>query len=265
MLRLAFRAARWLMCRPAVLLMSADDEHLAAEAPGRFRRAWVGLTIGSVIWGIVLANMWGISWKVFRDPDLLIMPAAVTLALYCLWPFKRAIIALGRRLGGDSAGGQTVAIAVVVAVLAMCFMRLSPDWSRWEFPRLHPWIEWLRPQAKLYRVLMLMPAWGAWAMLIAVKFHRPGQRTEPQVAALARGCDALAVAGFMAVLLSVSIAYFHHLGLGGQVLVPLVTITAAIVGGVGFNRSTGGLTRQGLLAANMTTQIAFILAYLAGR
>lgn len=265
MLRFALRAAGSLAGQPAMLLMSADDERLAAEEPERFGRAWLGLIIGSVLWGLVLANVWGISWKVFRDPDLLIMPAAVTLALYCLWPFSRAVVALGRRLGGDSAGGQTVAIAVIVAVLAMCFLRLSPIGERFEFFRLHPWIAWLRPEAKLYRVLVLMPAWGAWAMLITVKFCRPGQGTEPQVAALARGCDAIAVAVFMAVLLGVSIAYFHHLGLGGQVLVPLATIVAAIASGIGFSRSSGGLTRQSLLAANLTTQIVFILAYLAGR
>jgi hypothetical protein len=82
---------------------------------------------------------------------------------------------------------------------------------------------------------------------------------------MARGCDALAVAGLMALLLGVSIFYFHYLGLGGQVLVPLATIIAAIAGGVGFCHVWGGLTRQGLLAANLATQIAFVMAYLVGR
>lgn len=248
-----------------MIFMLAGDDRLVAEPPERFGRAWLGLVVGSLLWGIVLANVWGISWTVFRDPDFLIMPAAITLALYCLWPFKRAVVALGRQLGGQSGEGRTVAVAVVVVVLAMSFMRLSPDWARWELPRLPWWIEWLRPQAKLYRVLLLMPAWGAWAMLITLKFCRPGQRTEPQLAAMARGCDALAVAGLMALLLGVSIFYFHYLGLGGQVLVPLATIVAAIAGGIGFSHPPGGLTRQGLLAANLATQIAFVMACLVGR
>jgi len=248
-----------------MIFMLAGDDRLAAEPPDRFGRAWLSLVVGSLLWGIVLANVWGISWTVFRDPDFLIMPAASTLALYCLWPFKRAVVALGRQLGGRSGEGRTVAVAVVVVVLAMSFMRLSPDWARWELPRLPWWVEWLRPQAKLYRVLLLMPAWGTWAMLIALKFCRPGQRTEPQLAAMARGCDALAVAGLMALLLGVSIFYFHYLGLGGQVLVPLATIIAAIAGGVGFCHVWGGLTRQGLLAANLATQIAFVMACLVGR
>jgi hypothetical protein len=248
-----------------MIFMLAGDDRLAAEPPERFGRAWLSLVVGSLLWGIVLANVWGISWTVFRDPDFLIMPAASTLALYCLWPFKRAVVALGRQLGGRSGEGRTAAVAVVVVVLAMSFMRLSPDWARWEFPRLPWWVEWLRPQAKLYRVLLLMPAWGAWAMLITLKFCRPGERTEPQLAAMARGCDALAVAGLMALLLGVSIFYFHYLGLGGQVLVPLATIIAAIAGGVGFCHVWGGLTRQGLLAANLATQIAFVMAYLVGR
>jgi len=158
-----------------------------------------------------------------------------------------------------------VAVAVVVVVLAMTFMRLSPDSYRGEFPRLPWWIAWVRPQDKPYRVLLLMPAWGTWAMLITLKFCRLGERTEPQLAALVRGCDAVMVAIFMAVLLGVSIFYFHYLGLGGQVLVPLATIVAAIAGGIGFCRPPGGLTRQGLLAANLATQIAFVMAYLVGR
>jgi hypothetical protein len=247
-----------------MILMLAGDERLAAEPQDRFGRAWLGLAVASLLWGIVLANVWGISWMVFRDPDFLVMPAAITLALYCLLPFKRAVVALGRQLGGQSADGHTVAVAVVVVVLAMSFMRLSPDWARWEFPRLPWWIEWLRPQAKLYRVLLLMPAWGTWAMLITLKFCRPGQRTEPQLAAMARGCDAVVVAIIMAVLLAVSIFYFHYLGLGGQVLVPLATIVAAIAGGVGFCHVWGGLTRQGLLATNLATQIVFVMAYLVG-
>ncbi len=250
---------------PAVLLMSADDERLAGADPARFKWAWLGLAIAGLVWGVALACVWGAAWKVFGDWGFLVMPAAMTLAFYCLWPFSQAVIALGRRIGGKSAERRALVIVVVVVVMAMCFMRLSPDWQRQEFPTLAWWIAWVRPQAKLYRVLVLMPAWGAWAMLITVKLCRPGERTEPQVAALARGCDAVVVAGFMAVLLGVSIAYFHHLGLGGQVLVPLATIVAAIASGIGFSRSSGGLTRQGLLAANLTTQIVFVLAYLAGR
>ncbi len=261
----ASRAIGWLANQPAMIFMLAGDDRIAAEPPERFRRAWLGLAAGAMLWGVVLANVWGISWMVFRDPDFLIMPAAITLALYCLWPFKRAVAALGRQVGGPSAEGRAVAVAVLVVVLALSFIRLNPDWARWEFPRLPWWVEWLRPQAKLYRVLLLMPAWGMWAMLITLKFCRPGQRTEPQLAAMARGCDALAVAGIMAVLLGVSIFYFHYLGLGGQVLVPLATIAAAIAGGIGFCRGPGGLTRQGLLAANLATQIAFVMAYLVGR
>ncbi len=250
---------------PAVLVMSADDERLAGEDPERFKRAWLGLAIAGLVWGVVLACVWGAAWKVFGDWGFLIMPAAITLAFYCLWPFSQTVTALGRQIGGKSAERRALAIAVVVIVMAMCLMRLSPDWQRQEFPTLAWWIAWLRPQAKLYRVLVLMPAWGAWAMLITLKLCRPGERTEPQIAAMARGCDAIAVAVFMAVLLGVSIAYFHHLGLGGQMLVPLATIVAAIVGGIGFSGVSGGITRQGLLAANLSTQIVFIMAYLAGR
>ncbi len=212
-----------------------------------------------------MACVWGAAWKIFGDWGYLMMPAAMTLALFCLGPFSRSVAALGRQVGGRSSERRTVAVAVLVVVMAVCLVRLSPDWHRQEFPRLAWWIAWIRPEAKLYRVLVLMPAWGAWAMLISAMFCRPGKRTEPQIAAFARGCDAIAVAGLMALLLGVSIAYFHHLGVGGQVMVPLATIVAAIASGVGFGRAPGGITRQGMLAANLATQIVFILTYLASR
>ena len=233
--------------------------------PERFGRAWLGLAVGAVAWGIALACVWGAAWGIFRDWGFLVMPATATLAFYCLWPFGRAVTALGQQFGDDSADRRTLGIAVIVVVLAMSFLRLTADWERRELFDLPTWIAWVRPQTKLYRVLVLMPAWGVWAMLITTKFCRTNERTEPQVAAMARGCDAFAVALFMAVLLAVSIVYFHHLGLGGQAAVPLIPVVAAIASGVVFCRTSGGLCRGGLLATNLTTQMAFLLAYLAAR
>ncbi len=260
----------WLARRPGYMLLSAPDERLAAEPPERFRHAWIGLMAVSLLWGLVLLNLWGIAWKVFRDYDPLVMPAMVTAGLFCLWPFRRGIAALADLLAGRDATGRAVTAAALVLLVAFGLLGLKPDWDRWE--HLPWWLTWLRPvlpllrpQAKLYRVLVLMPLWGGWAMVIAVKFSRPTPRTEPQIAAFARGCGALVAAACMAVLLLVSIAYFCHLGTGSVVILCVVPILAAIAGGVGFCWRAGGPTRRALLSANVATQIAFLVTYLAGR
>jgi len=255
----------WLARRPAYMLLTAADASLAGEPPRRFARTWIELMGLSLLWGILLVNLWGVAWGIFRDYEPLVMPAMATAGVFCLWPFRRGIAALAGFLSPRDATGRAVAAAAIVVIVALSFLGLKPDWHRWEFTKLPWWVAWLQPDAKLYRVLLLMPLWGAWAMVITVKFYKPGDRTEPQVSAFARGCGAAPAAGCMAGLLAASIAYFHHLGVGSQVTIFVVPVLAAIGGGVGLSRAAGGSCRRALLAANVLTQIAFILAYLAGR
>ena len=263
--KLAARAVGWLLRRPGYMLLAAGDERLAAEPPERFANALWGVMAVSLLWGAAMVAVWGAAWKIFPDYDLLIMPAMAATAALCLGPLRRAIAALAETVGGRDATARAVAAAAIVVVVALCFIRLKPDWQRLEYSVLPWWIGWLQPAAKLFRVLLVMPLWGAWSMLIAVKFCKPTARTEPQVAAFARGCGAAAAAGCMAALLGISIAYFHHLGMGSQVSIPAATGLAAIAAGVGLCRLAGGPDRKSLLAANVTTQIVFLLAYLAGR
>ena len=42
-----------------------------------------------------------------------------------------------------------------------------------------------------------------------------------------------------------------------------VVVAGAVLSGLAFCRLTGGLTRQALLAANVTTQLVFLLTSLA--
>jgi len=251
--------------RPAYMLLTADDERLEVEEPQRFARSWIGLIALSVLWGIVLVNLWGVAWGIFRDYEPLVMPAMATAGVFCLWPYRRGIAALAEFLSPRDATARAVAASGLVLIVAFCLLGLKPDWHRWEFTRLPWYVGWLQPDAKLYRVLLLMPVWGGWAMLIAVKFTRPSEATEPQVAAFAAGCGAASAAACMAALLLASILYFHHLGLGSQVVILAGTVAVAIASGVGLCRAAGAPCRRALLGANVLTQIAFILTYLAGR
>lgn len=255
---------RWVFARPGYVLMTASDERLAAEPAERFRYAWLEVMVWSLVWGLALANMWGGTWRIFHDYEPMIMPALFTGMLFCLWPYRNATAALAEGIAGKSSGQRAIVSAVIVAALLLSLARLLGETERWE-------LDWIRslwllvPDRKMFRVLLLMPLWGGWAMLIATRFCKCRQCAEPQVAAFAAGCGPLPAAMCMAPPLVVSMVYFHHLGVGSQVAIPVVTVVGAIAAGMLFCRAAGGLCRAALLATNAATQILFLWAYLAGR
>ncbi len=259
--------AAWVLRRPGYLLLTASDGRLASEPAERFRHGWLEVMGWSLIWGLAMANLWGVAWRVFHDYEPLIMPAVMTGTLLCLWPYRRAVTALVDFVGGPSASGRGVAGAVVVGALLLSLARLLPEWERGpvDFSGWRGFFSWLWPQAKLYRVLLLMPLWGGWAMLIATRFCPCRESAEPQVAAFAGGCRPLPAAISMTVPLAPTLVYFGHLGQGSLVVVALAALAAAILAGPVFCRAAGGLRRSALLAANLATQIVFLWAYLAAR
>ena len=69
----------------------------------------------------------------------------------------------------------------------------------------------------------------------------------------------------MGAVLAATLLYFHFLDWPWRLLIAGVTVFVAICGGVILCRRGGGLRRSALLAVNVLTQTAFILAYLANR
>ena len=253
---------RWLIRRPGYMLMTACDDRLAAEPAERFARAWVGLMLFSLLCGLGLAGLWGLAWKFFPDSDMLLMHSAVTVAAFALWPFRRHVAAMADLLAGRDTTVRATAAAALVLVLALCLMRMDTDPIYQGV--LAGWASWLRPDYEFSRVLVLMPVWGGWSMLITCQFRRPGEGTCPAVAALARGCGAVVTAGGMGVIMAVTIVYFNFLP-WMQLTIPAATVAAAIIGGLVFCRITGGLSQKALLATNMLTQLVFLMAYLSNR
>lgn len=253
-------AYRWLTRWPSCLLLAAPDDALSAEPPGRFRHAWAGLMVLGLAWGVGMAALWTWSgWLFGWYSGMPLMPAAAVLAAVTLWMYRRSLLALSRLLGGREAAPAVVATLTAVLALALLGLR---GWNEDGFPPALPQLlQGLWPRASC-RTLILMPLWGAWAMLITAQFRRPTDRTEPAVAAFARGCGPLSAAGSMGVLLAVTIRQFDYLP-WWQLSIPGVTIAVAIAGGLGLCRRAGGLKRSALLAVNLLTQTAFLLAYLA--
>jgi len=257
-------AFRWLASRPGYMLLAADDEKLAAAPPQRFARAWVELVLLSLGWGILSVGLWGVALKFVGDyySGIPFMPVAAVVAPMTLWLYRRSLLALAESLVGADPAGKAVGGAVIVVVIVLSLLGLEKHGRDWPF-YLPPAWQWVCPMAP-YRVLIVAPVWGAWAMLITCQFCRSRDHTEPAVAAFARGCGPVAAAACLAPLLAATLLYFHFLGVW-RLIVPAAAVVAAVAGGLLLCRASGGLRRRALLAVNMLTQIVFFLAYLANR
>lgn len=239
------------------MMLMASDEALSAQPPVRFARAGSGLMVLAVLWGILLSVAWTLSWGLFQDYTLLIMPAAATLVVHVLGPMRRMGPALAQVLGRNN----PLAGAVLVVVIAMCFLSLQPDYFRAEDP-LPAALAWIRPSGKMLRVLLLMPVWGAWAMLIMPQFCRPGEGTEPWLAACAKGCGPMAAAAMLVLPLAGTIFYFHYMGPNAQFWISGLSILSSIGGSYLLCRLCGGLNRRSWLASGALTQMVFLVTYL---
>jgi len=254
---------RWLIRRPSYMLLTADDEPFCRQPARRFKYAWVELVLISLAAGLLLVGVYSGAWKLFRDYGVIIMPIAAVVAVFSLWLFRRAMLATAELIGGKNHTARALAACVLVVMLALFLLRLRhrevPDGLY-----LPAWAAWIRPYWKHERVLLLMPLWGAWAMIITGQFCKPNERTEPAIAAFVAGCGPLAAAACMGLLMAASIIYFSFLS-WWQLSIPLAAVLAAVVGGLVICRATGGINRRALLCGNLLTQLVFLLAYLANQ
>lgn len=249
----------WRSLRSAYLLLTAPDERLSLETPAN-EKPWLGVTFLCLATGLLSNVVWGAAWKLFGDYGILLMPPAMTLAVLALWPLRRTLLSWASLAGPDAlARGLLLCVTLLVLALAMIRLRSTPVYVENPLPA---WAAWLRPQYEQSRVLLLMPLWGGWGMLIAGRFCRLTDRTEPAVAQLARTCGPMTAALCMGVLLAVTIVYFSYLP-WTQLTISGSAILAAVFGSMLICWRRGGLRRDTLLAVNLLTQLAFLLACLA--
>jgi len=254
----------WLAGRPSLMLLTASDERLAQAPPGRFAFAWVGLLSASLAWGALTTVLWGAAWFVFTEPaGVLFTPVAVTAAAILLGPFRRAAVALAEALVPRDATARALAVSVVAAVLILALLGVRTH--QYHSENLLPgWLAWVRPVGEPHRVLLLMPLWGGWAMLIAGQLARVNEQTEPAVRAFVRGCGPVSAAGSMALPAALTWLEFQFLSGWEWTIAGTAALVGILAGGL-LPRLTGGLKRRSLLAVNLATQLAFLLAYLANR
>jgi len=241
------------------MFLAAADERLAAQKPGRFTYAWIGLMGLSLLAGLMLIGVWSAVWRIFHDWDRLSRPAGATAVVLLAGPLRMALVSIGPALGLRRPASRTAAAAVAAALIGVGFMSLVERYPIGYEYAMPDFIAWIRPELSIFRVLLLMPIWGAWSMLITGQLHRPGETTDPITRRFVRGCGPLAAAACMAPPLVGTIIYFHYMGSVGQTAVTAATVFTAVVSGPILCRINGGLTRQVLLAANIITQIVFLM------
>ncbi|MFP4106923.1 MAG: hypothetical protein ACLFVU_12645 [Phycisphaerae bacterium] len=246
------------------LLLTAGDERLSGQPESRFDRAWLGVLLLSLVVGLAQVGLWMAAWQYFGEPTgVPIMPALAAAAIPLLWTHRRAMSELIDVLCPRAAGRSVVA-AFLTAGLVLAMLNLSADSYMSETAL--PWsVAWIRPwREKVYRVLLLMPLWGAWAMMIVVQFGKPKGRCSGAFRRYAKGTGPLTTALLMGLLLAVTITYFNYLP-WQQLAIPMVTIATAIAAGIGLRVRQGRLRRSTILAVNMLTQVVFLLTYLVVR
>jgi hypothetical protein len=182
--------------------------------------------------------------------------------LFCLWLYRRSLISLAGVLAPSDAPARSLALSLLAVSVVGIFCALpgGEASSEFEFPL---WLQWLRPYDRHYRLLLLSPMWGAWAMIIAPKFCRLSPAAGGAASAFANGCEPFFATIVMILPLAGTLLYFQYLYWWWLVIIPASTILTATVAGLLCSRGRG-LRRAALLAANLLTQLVFLLTYLAG-
>lgn len=165
-----------------------------------------------------------------------------------------------------SQSDQTKRMIFTVAIMLGSVIFLSAlrhEYYRFEY-ELPGFLEQLRPDSKIFRVLIIMPLWGMWAMMVLLQFSRPSlERCSPSHH-FAKGCGPLRVAITMGALIAISICFFAFMP-WTQLIISAAAIATALIAGSVLKHLNGKLDRTVLLATNLLTQLAVLASYIAVR
>ena len=246
------------------MILTADDDRLNAQPTERFNSVWIGLVIIALAWGLLSIGLWNLAGWLFGWPGgMYFMQALMVTVVMLLIPYRRAAESLINALAGPNHTSRSLFAVILVLGLVTCLTVLRPDWYRQE-QALPDWLLWIRPESKIDRVLLLMPLWGTWSMLILPHFRRPEEQNSPAIAAMAKGCGPMTAAVLMGLLMGTAIGYFAYMP-WTQLSISAAGVAVAIGGGLFLAHRRGQMDRDILLATNLLTQFAVLVAFLANR
>ncbi len=261
--KLTEAGGHWAPLLAAAGFLFGDDRRFDDVDDPRLDRMWIWTGAVALAWGCILAAIWALAANAFpywKSSDIPLMPAAAVVGAMALGPYRRALAAPAKLLSpGESASATTISAAVVV-ILALSLLGIPPFYR--EGVHLPSWLAWIRPQTE-YRVLILMPLWGAWAMMTPLHFCKVDS-AGALVRAFANRQPVIGTAMWMALALAMSLWQLSCLRYGWVALPAGLALAAGSLGAVAICRFSGGITHSALLAANLMTQLAFLLGYLAG-
>ncbi|NQU74880.1 MAG: hypothetical protein HQ546_01030 [Planctomycetes bacterium] len=248
----------------ALILLAGADNRLADHDGNGLRQVWLWLGLAGLAWGLLLAAVWALAAQAFpwwRDTNLPLMPAAAVLTVMALPPLGRVMLAPARLWRGDSPADQAMIAGATMCLFALCLLGILP-YHR-QAIRLPAFLAWIQPMEE-YRVLIVMPMWGVWAMMVPGHFCRPAERASALVRSFIKCQPVAATAMWMAIPLAGTLWQLNFLN-GWVALPAALPLVAGSIGSVCICRATGGVTRGALLAGNLLTQLAMLVGYLAGK
>lgn len=253
----AMRCLRW-----ALVFLAGSQEQADRLAPPP-RRVGVCFLLISAAGGAVLNFLYGqilhVTWDYYRILNWIIPSVLIALlfALVCYRPALTALLEMIPRVRRLPPWGRRACLMVLAGGICLAF-NYGMGWQQDRSTLLgRPW-QWLWPEP-LFRVLVLSPMWGAWAMLALPQFHRPSDRTDAAARALAGAVNPISAAILLIAPLGGTLVYLRYLA-PWHLLPPAVALAAALGLGSGLVHANG-MNRRTLLAANAATQLLFLLAY----
>lgn len=255
--------------RAACFLLPIRDAEGVPTAEGRRVGHWfvpIGLGVG-----VCYAAIFGGTWSVYGEYfGLRLLPAVVVLTADALFfgnRLLRGLCVMADEFAPEPPGGgralrPAVLLFGIWLLLKFALLLAVPKGQAWVPADWRRHLALLYPEQPLYRTLILMAAWGRWAVLLALSLGRtrPGEG--------ARFCRLMAdtrlgvVLGWLLPLVILTVLYcgIRQNAAAGP-LVAGITLAACYLAGVAFSWRLEGQTADSVLAVGVVGELAFLFAY----
>ncbi|MGB9625655.1 MAG: hypothetical protein ACPMAQ_12435 [Phycisphaerae bacterium] len=242
----------------------------AVGEPANARRAvhWfvpIGLGVGAV-YAVVFAGVWSAYGEYF---GLRLLPAVVLLAADASFFGHRLIRGACETADAIFPGLAPSSHAIRPAVFVLVLSLLVKFALLLALPRGQYWLpgDWRRHWMFLYpqpvlRPLILMAAWGRWAVLLAMSLGRARTGEDRVLLGMMAGARIGVVLAWLLPCVVLTVVYCSVLrNVAAGLLVSGITLAGTYAVAVLFSWRLGGQTRASVYAAGAAGELVFLFAY----